>query len=75
MSTSLGSPRHSISLALQPMIEAVYERSRYGRRLDYHKPLTPPLSPEETTWLTGRLRTEDTRTKPVAPPKRRGRRR
>ena len=58
-----------------PLIEAVYERSRYARRLDYGKPLTPPLSPEETAWLAGRLRTEDAQAKPPAPPKRRGRRR
>jgi hypothetical protein len=55
----LASPDPDIPLALQPMIEAVYERSRYGARFDYSKPLTPPLSPEETAWLKGRLRGED----------------
>src|SRR5207247_3326229 len=67
----LASPDPDIALALQPMIEAVYERSRYARRLDYHKPLSPPLSPEETSWLTRRLRTADTPAKPPPPPKRR----
>jgi hypothetical protein len=64
-----------LPLALQPMIEAVYDRSRYARRLDYVKPLTPPLSAEETTWLAGRIPTEQSPSKPSAPPKRRGRRR
>ncbi|MBI1913363.1 MAG: DUF4058 family protein [Planctomycetes bacterium] len=71
----LASPDSDLPLALQPMIEAVYERSRYARRLDYSKPLTPPLGPEETAWLAGRLRGEEAQTKPPTPPKRRGRRR
>jgi hypothetical protein len=71
----LARPDPDLPLALQPMIEAVYERSRYGRRLDYSKPLTSPLSPEDTAWLAGRLRGEDAPTKPPTPPKRRGRRR
>jgi hypothetical protein len=75
ISVPLAHPDSDLPLALQPMIDAVYERSRYGRRLDYHKPLTPPLSPEDTAWLAGRLRTPDDQAKPPAPPKRRGRRR
>ena len=67
----LASPDLDLPLALQPMIEAVYERSRYGRRLDYTKALTPPLSPEENAWLVERLRSGEAQTKP--PPKRRGR--
>ena len=69
----LASPDPDLPLALQPMIEAVYERSRYGRRLDYTKPLTPPLSPEENAWLAERLRPAEAQTKP--PPKPRGRQR
>jgi hypothetical protein len=70
----LARPDSDLSLALQPMIEAVYERSRYGRRLDYTKPLTLPLSPEEAAWLAERVRAKDTPAKPATPPKRRGRR-
>jgi hypothetical protein len=51
----LASPDPDLSLALQPMIDAVYERSRYARRLDYRKRLSPPLSPEESAWLAERL--------------------
>ncbi len=55
----LDSPDPDLSLALQPMIEAVYERSRYGQRLDYSKPLDPPLAPEQAAWLQGRLSERD----------------
>ena len=49
-------PDADLTLALQPMIEAVYARSRYGRRIDYAKPLVSPLSPEAATWLAERLK-------------------
>ena len=52
----LASPDPDISLALQPLIDAVYERSRYGRRLDYTRPLTPPLRAEDAAWLEQQLR-------------------
>ena len=42
----LASPDPDIPLSLQPMIEAVYARSRYARRIDYARPLTPPLDPD-----------------------------
>jgi hypothetical protein len=71
----LAHPDPDLPLALQPMIEAVYERSRYGRRLEYTKPLKLPLSAEETAWLALRLHSEEAPTKPPTPPKRRGRRR
>jgi hypothetical protein len=71
----LASPDPDLSLALQPMIEAVYERSRYGRRLDYTKSLTPPLTPTETAWLAERLRMAQSPVTAPARPRRRGRRR
>ena len=37
------------------MLDAIYERSRYALSIDYGKPLTPPLSPEEAAWLEGQL--------------------
>ncbi len=60
-----------IKLALQPMVEAVCERSRYFLRIDYSKPLTPPLGAEDATWLAQRLRPEATAPEP--PPSRRRR--
>lgn len=53
----LASPDPDCPLRLQPMIDAVYERSRYARRIDYKKPLTPPLGSEESDWLEQELRT------------------
>ncbi len=51
----LDDPDPDILLDLQPMVEAIYARSRYARSIDYSKPLTPPLSPEEATWMAGLL--------------------
>jgi hypothetical protein len=47
----LESPDPPVRLALQPIFDAVYERSRYAVRIDYTKPLTPPLAPEDAAWL------------------------
>jgi hypothetical protein len=52
----LASPDRDISLDLQPLIEAIYARSRYERDIDYGRPLPPPLSPAEAAWLKKRLR-------------------
>jgi hypothetical protein len=52
----LESPHPDIPLALQPLVDAVYQRSRYDEDIDYRQPLTPPLTAEEATWLEGRLR-------------------
>jgi hypothetical protein len=47
----LAPPDPDLRLDLQPMIEAIYQRSRYARSIDYSRPLTPPLSREESAWL------------------------
>jgi hypothetical protein len=47
----LADPDPDLSLSLQPLIDAVYERSRYGRRIDYRKPLNPPLVAADVAWL------------------------
>jgi hypothetical protein len=52
----LATPDPDVPLALQPMIEAIYARSRYDRDIDYTRPLRPPLGPAETAWLEERLR-------------------
>jgi hypothetical protein len=51
----LASPDPDVPLALQPMIDSIYARSRYGRRIDYAKPIKPPLSQEDRAWLAKRL--------------------
>ena len=52
----LAKPDADILLDLQPMVEAIYQRSRYERSIDYARPPTPPLAAEEAEWLAGRLR-------------------
>jgi hypothetical protein len=51
----LAKPDPDIPLNIQPMIEAIYARSRYYRNIDYARPLTPPLAAEESTWLAQQL--------------------
>jgi hypothetical protein len=42
----LAKPDPDIPVALQPMIDVIYQRSRYKRSIDYSKPLIPPLDPK-----------------------------
>ncbi len=51
----LAKPDPDIVLTIQPMIDLIYERSRYARSIDYSKPLSPPLDDVETTWLEKHL--------------------
>src|SRR5262249_45382619 len=69
----LASPDRDVPLALGPLIEAVYERSRYARRIDYAKPLHMPLTPEQAACLSGRPSTENQVSTPRATRQRRGR--
>jgi hypothetical protein len=52
----LAKPDPDILLDLQPMIDSIYQRSRYERSIDYSKPLDPPLDAAEALWLEKRLR-------------------
>jgi len=52
----LSHPDPDIPLVLQPMVAAIYERSRYAGDIDYSLPLNPPLSPAPTTPLEQPLR-------------------
>jgi hypothetical protein len=58
----LNPPDPDISLELQPLVDAIYARSRYAYDIDYRRPLTPPLSPAEQAWLEERLREQQTKT-------------
>jgi hypothetical protein len=49
-----------IPLNLQPLIETIYHLGRYARSIDYSKPLTPALTPEETAWLEQQLQARQT---------------
>jgi hypothetical protein len=47
----LNYPDADIRIDLQPLIAAIYERSRYDRDIDYRKPLEPPLAEADAAWL------------------------
>jgi hypothetical protein len=55
LSIPLASPDPDVPVALQPMIDAIYARSRYCLRIDYAKPIKPLLSRDDRAWLTERL--------------------
>jgi hypothetical protein len=69
----LSRPDPDIPLALQPLIESVYARSRYDRTIDYSQPLKPPLKPEQAAWLAKQLASRSKPAKPKAPQARRRR--
>ena len=47
----LAPPDPDISLDIQPLIDAIYTRSRYERDIDYRRSLHPTLGPAEQAWL------------------------
>jgi hypothetical protein len=51
----LAIPDPDIALEIQSMIDEIYRRFRYERSIDYSRPLTPPLNPQETAWWEQRL--------------------
>jgi hypothetical protein len=51
----LSRPDVDLTLALQPLIDAIYERGRYREEIDYRAPLAAPLSAEQTAWLARQL--------------------
>lgn len=57
----LAKPDPDVLLDLQPMIDAIYQRSRYERSIDYRQPLTPPLDARETAWLEQQLQARQKR--------------
>jgi hypothetical protein len=52
----LAKPDPDIPLSLQPLIETIYQRFRYGQSIDYARLLEPPLSPAESAWCREQLR-------------------
>lgn len=52
----LAPPDADASLDLQALLDDIYDRSRYGQNTDYTRPIRPPLSDEDMTWLKGQLR-------------------
>ncbi|MBI4607147.1 MAG: DUF4058 family protein [Planctomycetes bacterium] len=44
-------PEADVQLELQPLVDAIYERSKYAMELDYRSRCKPPLAPDETERL------------------------
>lgn len=65
----LSRPTPDLTLALQPLIETIYERGRYHEDIDYSLPPEPPFTEEQTVWLRQQL--QDRGAQPPARPKRR----
>lgn len=51
----LSAPDPDVSLDLQPLVTALYARSRYESDIDYTRPLQPALSEDESAWLAEQL--------------------
>lgn len=56
VSVPLASPDPDIKLALQPLVDAIYTRSKYIQDIDYSRPLKPPLDPRDDAWLKARFK-------------------
>jgi hypothetical protein len=56
VSIPLAQPDPDVPLDLQPLIQAIYEQSKYAWNIDYRKMLKPPLTREESDWLKNQLR-------------------
>jgi hypothetical protein len=58
----LAKPDPDITLYLQPLVDAIYQRFRYDDSIDYRKALArPALKPEQAAWVKQRLRSRSTR--------------
>lgn len=49
-------PDPDLMLALQPLVDAIYQRSRYQRDIKYEQPLRPMLNRNDAEWLSERLK-------------------
>ncbi len=49
-------PTPDLRLDLQPLIDGIYSLGRYHERIDYARPLMPPLADDEAAWVRRRLK-------------------
>lgn len=56
-----------LPLALQPLIDAIYQRSRYSSSIQYSKKLRPALNADDLDWLAKQLQTSSGASPPNAP--------
>ena len=52
----LRSPDSDVRLGVAAVVDSVYDRGRYDRKLRYAQPVPPPVTAEDEEWVTGRLR-------------------
>jgi hypothetical protein len=52
----LASPDPDLNLELQPLVDSIYRRFRYERRIDYSCRLSPSLSRKDAAWAAGLVR-------------------
>jgi hypothetical protein len=52
----LAKPDADARVDLGPMVQTIYQRYRYGRSIDYARPLTPPLPAKPAAWVKRLLR-------------------
>ena len=45
------SPDPDLRLDLQPLLDGIYSLGRYDERIDYTRPLTPPLPDGDAVWM------------------------
>jgi hypothetical protein len=50
-----------VTLALQPLVDTIYERSRYAQTVKYDRPLSPPLPKAEADWVEQLLKAQAAR--------------
>jgi hypothetical protein len=55
-------PDPDLALDLKPLIDGIYSLGRYEERIDYARPLEPPLSEEEAAWVRDVLKDRRPRT-------------
>ena len=55
LTVPLAPPDPDISVELQPLVDAIYARSRYERDIDYRQPLYTPLEGKDAAWFAERL--------------------
>jgi hypothetical protein len=48
-------PDADLTLDLQPMVDLIYDRSRYAADIDYSRPCRPALDERAALWLSERL--------------------
>ncbi|MBE9139748.1 DUF4058 family protein [Nodosilinea sp. LEGE 07088] len=46
-------------LALQPLLQYIYEKGRYAMAIDYRQPPLPPLTQEDAAWVSEQLQTRE----------------